>query len=221
MSRFGASYMPREVDGEMRLVAIDRAATSEKTVGPHVEFAAGGDAGGVLCTAGDYARFGQMLLNGGELDGVRILGRKTVDLMIGNHTGDMVIPMTGPGFHWGLGVAMYHGRDRFPLIRSVGTYGWGGGRRHYLLRRPQGGVARRMPHASDVARNDAEQHLSGGLPAPRLSSAGVTRRCRSAIRQFFGFGYAALQQGDSRGHQHGWIRPGKAAAASPRTSTAM
>ncbi len=126
LGRFGASYAPREVDGKMQLVAMDKAATSEKTVGPQVEFAAGGDAGGVLSTAGDYARFGQMLLNGGELDGVRVLGRKTVDLMIGNHTGDMVIPMTGPGFHWGLGVAMYHGRDRFPLIRSVGTYGWGG-----------------------------------------------------------------------------------------------
>jgi len=67
-----------------------------------------------------------MLLNGGELDGERILGRKTVDIMIGNHTGDMEIPMTGPGFHWGLGVATYHGRHRPPLIRSVGTYGWGG-----------------------------------------------------------------------------------------------
>ena len=126
LGRFGASYTPREVDGEMRLVAMDKAATSEKTVGPRTEFAAGGDMGGVLSTAGDYARFGQMLLNGGELDGVRVLGRKSVDMMIGNHTGDMVIPMTGPGFHWGLGVAMYHGRDRFPLIRSVGTYGWGG-----------------------------------------------------------------------------------------------
>ena len=126
LSRFGASYVPREVDGTMRLVAIDKAATSEKTVGPQTEFAAGGDMGGVLCTAGDYARFGQMLLNGGELDGVRILGRKSVELMIGNHTGDMVIPMTGPGFHWGLGVAMYHGRGCFPLVRSVGTYGWGG-----------------------------------------------------------------------------------------------
>ena len=124
--RFGANYAPREVDGEIRLVAVEKAATSEKTVGPKTEFGVGGDAGGVLSTAGDYARFGQMLLNGGELDGVRILGRKTVDLMIGNHTGDMVIPMTGPGFHWGLGVATYHGRDRFPLIRSVGTYGWGG-----------------------------------------------------------------------------------------------
>ena len=80
LARFGASYVPRQVDGEMRLVAVDKAATSEKTVGPQVEFAAGGDAGGVLSTAGDYARFGQMLLNGGELDGKRILGRKTVEL---------------------------------------------------------------------------------------------------------------------------------------------
>ena len=126
LPRFGASYVPREVDGKMRLVAMDKAATSEKTVGPPRLFSAGGDGGGVLTTVGDYARFGQMLLNGGVLDGTRILGRKTVDMMIGNHTGDMVIPMTGPGFHWGLGVATYHGRGRPPLIRSVGTYGWGG-----------------------------------------------------------------------------------------------
>ena len=126
LPRFGASYVPREVDGKMRLVAMDKAATSEKTVGPQRLFSAGGDGGGVLTTVGDYARFGQMLLNGGVLDGSRILGRKTVDLMIGNHTGDMVIPMTGPGFHWGLGVATYHGRGRPPLIRSAGTYGWGG-----------------------------------------------------------------------------------------------
>ena len=87
----------------------------------------GGSSGGIVTTAGDYARFGQMLLNGGELDGVRILGRKTVDAMVGNHTGDMEIPTTGPGFHWGLGVATYHGRDRLaPLMRSVGSYGWDG-----------------------------------------------------------------------------------------------
>ena len=126
LHRFGACYVPRERDGAMRLVAVDKAATSEKTVGPQTEFSAGGDGGGVLSTAGDYARFGQMLLNGGELDGARILGRKTVALMLGDHTGDLAIPMTGPGFHWGLGVAVYHGRDRFPLIRSAGAYGWGG-----------------------------------------------------------------------------------------------
>lgn len=126
IGQFGACYAPREVDGEIKLVATEKAATSEKVLGPRTEFSAGGDMGGVLSTAGDYARFGQMLLNGGELDGARIIGRKTVEMMIGNHTGSMTIPMTGRGFHWGLGVAMYHGRDIPPLIRSVGTYGWGG-----------------------------------------------------------------------------------------------
>ena len=126
LPRFTAMYTPRLVDGQMQLSLIERAEESNKHLGPRTEFGAGGDGGGVVSTAGDYARFGQMLLNGGELDGERIIGRKTVDLMVGNHTGDMVIPMTGPGFHWGLGVATYHGRDRFPLIRSVGSYGWGG-----------------------------------------------------------------------------------------------
>ena len=123
---FGDSYVPRETDGVVKLEVADHAATSEKVTGSG-EFCVGGSSGGIVTTAGDYARFGQMLLNGGELDGTRILGRKTVDMMVGNHTGDMEIPMTGPGFHWGLGVATYHGRDRLaPLIRSVGTYGWGG-----------------------------------------------------------------------------------------------
>ena len=126
LDRFGACYVPRRDGDSVRLAATETAETSEKNTGPKTEFGAGGDSGGVLSTAGDYARFGQMLLNGGELDGERILGRKTVDIMIGNHTGDMEIPMTGPGFHWGLGVATYHGRNRPPLVRSVGTYGWGG-----------------------------------------------------------------------------------------------
>jgi CubicO group peptidase (beta-lactamase class C family) len=42
-------------------------------------------AGGLYSTAGDYARFCQMLLNAGELDGARILGRKTVELLMANH----------------------------------------------------------------------------------------------------------------------------------------
>ena len=110
---------------EIRLVATEKAETSEKHLGPRIEFGVGGDSGGILSTAGDYARFGQMLLNRGELDGVRILGRKTVELMLGNHTAELRTPID-PGFHWGLGVAVYHGGDGFPLMRSVGTYGWGG-----------------------------------------------------------------------------------------------
>lgn len=123
--RFTTCYVPQEHDGKMILSVADKPETSEKSIGSG-EYCIGGSSGGILTTAEDYARFGQMLLNGGHLDGNQIISRKTVDMMIGNHTGTMVIPMTGPGFHWGLGVATYHGRDRFPLIRSVGTYGWGG-----------------------------------------------------------------------------------------------
>ena len=125
LSRFGACYVPREEAGQVRLVAAEKAETSAKHVGPRTEFGVGGDSGGILSTTGDYARFGQMLLNGGELDGVRILGRKTVEMMLGNHTIDLRTPMDR-GFHWGLGVAVYNGGDGFPLLRSVGTYGWGG-----------------------------------------------------------------------------------------------
>lgn len=126
LNRFPTCYVPRQVDGKMQLSVAEKAQTSEKHLGPRVNFGVGGDAGGLLSTITDYARFGQMLLNGGELDGKRILGRKTVELMCSNHTGDMLIPMTGRGFHFGLGVAVYHGHEARPLIRSIGTYGWGG-----------------------------------------------------------------------------------------------
>ena len=77
-------------------------------------------------TAGDYARFAQMLLNGGELEGVRILGRKTVELMTTSHTReDLYPPMTGPGFGFGIGVGVYKGGG-LPRLRSVGTFGWDG-----------------------------------------------------------------------------------------------
>ena len=119
-------------------------------------------------TAGDYARFGQMLLNGGELDGVRVLGRKTVDMMIGNHTGDMTIPMTGPGFHWGLGVATYHGRDRFPLIRVRGYIWMGRSGWYNVLCRPKGRATRGCPDASDKSRGNAQQHLPRNVSALSL-----------------------------------------------------
>ena len=53
-----------------------------------VKFEAGGQ--GLTSTVRDYARFLQMMLNGGELDGTRILGRKTVELMTMDHVGDVV-----------------------------------------------------------------------------------------------------------------------------------
>lgn len=75
--------------------------------------------GGLVSTTADYARFLQLFLNGGELDGVRLLGRKTVELMLTNQVGALN-PKHGLGF--GLETAENDGES--PL--SVGSFEWGG-----------------------------------------------------------------------------------------------
>ena len=93
--------------------------------------------GGLVSTLPDYLRFCQMLLNGGELDGVRVLGRKTVELMRLNHLpggGDLQqFAMTGgygevgfPGMGFGLTVAVSKGPAATGVIGSAGEYMWGG-----------------------------------------------------------------------------------------------
>lgn len=123
---FPACYRPESVGGEWQLTVVERPETSEKVKGPKVNFGAGGDMGGILATAADYARFAQMLLNMGELDGIRILGRKSVELMTSNHTGNIFIAMVGHGFGFGMGVGVHVGGSWRPIMRSVGSYGWGG-----------------------------------------------------------------------------------------------
>jgi len=79
-------------------------------------------------TAPDYLRFGQMLLNGGELDGTRILGTKTVDLMRQNHLPPN-IPSIAPGSTatgYGLGVSVTMNVPALGRLNSVGSYGWSG-----------------------------------------------------------------------------------------------
>jgi CubicO group peptidase (beta-lactamase class C family) len=82
--------------------------------------------GGLVSTAEDYFRFGQMLLNGGELDGVRLLGRKTVEWMLQNHLPAGVHPMGDPANGFGLGgaVLLHPGLSHRP--GSPGKFGWGG-----------------------------------------------------------------------------------------------
>jgi len=126
LNRFPVCYRPVQTGGEWKLGVAERPETSDKVIGPKDYFEAGGGAGGVLSTISDYARFAQMLLNGGELDGVRILGRKTVELMTSSHTGDNIqIEPVGPGFGFGMGVGVYKGGVP-PIMRSAGSYGWGG-----------------------------------------------------------------------------------------------
>ena len=126
LSRFPPLYQPKRESQEWKLAIVERPENSEKVKGPKIHFGAGGDMGGVLSTIADYARFAQMLLNGGELDGVRILGRKTVELMTSSHTGNIFIPMVGHGFGFGMGVGVHTGGRWSPRIRSIDAYGWGG-----------------------------------------------------------------------------------------------
>ena len=88
--------------------------------GPRRSFAGGA---GLLSTARDYARFLQMLLNGGSLDGARVVAPKTVALMTTNQTGTL-FSQTGQGFGLGFSVLGQPGADG--RIESVGTFGWGG-----------------------------------------------------------------------------------------------
>ena len=88
--------------------------------GPRRSFSAGA---GLVSTATDYARFLQMMLNGGELDGVRVLSRKTVESMTVGHTGD--IPFR-PGQSFGLGFSVVEDPAALGLPASVGEFAWGG-----------------------------------------------------------------------------------------------
>lgn len=83
---------------------------------------------GLSSTIGDYARFLQMLLAGGELDGVRLLKPETVALMTSNQIGDLKVTIgpNGDGFGYGFGIVTERPGAPAPGTPSVGSYSWGG-----------------------------------------------------------------------------------------------
>jgi CubicO group peptidase (beta-lactamase class C family) len=85
--------------------------------------------GGLVSTTMDYARFCQMLLNGGRLDGNRIIGRKTLALMASDHLAPSVKVQGGmlpPGHSFGLGFAVRTQQGMAPYAGSVGQFYWSG-----------------------------------------------------------------------------------------------
>ena len=84
--------------------------------------------GGLYSTAGDYVRFAQMLLNGGQLDGTRLLSRKTVELMRANHIAHLADPhpFARAELGFGLGVRMITDLGASPFLGSTGMFGWDG-----------------------------------------------------------------------------------------------
>ncbi|MBT4642593.1 MAG: beta-lactamase family protein [Deltaproteobacteria bacterium] len=128
-NRFAANY-ERGPDKKLRL--IDDPADGIFSKPP--SYLSGG--GGLVSTAADYFRFCQMVLNGGELDGVRIVGRKTIEFMTLNHlpnNSDMAamsvssflqVATEGNGFGLGFSVAL--GAEKTEVIGSKGEVAWGG-----------------------------------------------------------------------------------------------
>ncbi len=124
VKRFTTVYTTTETGA---LAPLDAAATSRFLHKPNV-FSGGG---GLVSTATDYMRFCQMMLNGGELDGVRLLGRKTVELMVANHLPAALLPigvgdnlLSGEGF--GLGYSILLDPAQNQILGSQGVYAWSG-----------------------------------------------------------------------------------------------
>lgn len=130
LARFGTNHTFNPQTGELEV--------SDRPEGSNFvdrrTFESGG--GGLLSTAEDYMRFSQMVLNGGELDGQRIIGNKTLEYMTRNHLpgifGDRVVhnPQELPGFArgtgFGLGFAVVDDQTAAGGVGSDGEYYWGG-----------------------------------------------------------------------------------------------
>jgi CubicO group peptidase (beta-lactamase class C family) len=119
--RFATQYAP---DDNGRIRVDDPGSEASRWIaGPKTVFRG---AGGLVSTARDYLRFQQMVLNGGELGGVRLLAPATVSLILENHTGELPLWLAGPGMGFGLGYAVVVDRGRAATPMSRGSAYWGG-----------------------------------------------------------------------------------------------
>jgi CubicO group peptidase (beta-lactamase class C family) len=128
-SRFAACYSAT-ADGRMTL-------QDDPTTSPYLKppvLVSGG--AGLVSTAADYLRFAQMLCNGGELDGARIVSPKTLQLMASNHLPDnkdlpqlsrsLFSEASYNGVGFGLGFAVTIDQPRTMILGSTGEFTWGG-----------------------------------------------------------------------------------------------
>lgn len=121
LSRLAKTY--KYLDGKMIETKIDLSYLTTQT------YFSGG--AGLVSTPSDYLRFAQMLLNKGQLDGNRILSRKTIELMTSNSIGDLYIwdrfEHNGiMGDKFGLGFGIRTERGKYDQLESLGIFGWDG-----------------------------------------------------------------------------------------------
>ena len=119
--RLAAQYTPGE---DEKIIEQDPGSEESRWItGPQTLFSG---AGGLVSTVDDYLRFQQMMLNGGTLEGTRLLAPSTVSLMIDNHTGDLPLWLPGPGMGFGLGYGVVEDRGAAATPLSEGAAYWGG-----------------------------------------------------------------------------------------------
>ena len=125
MARYTTVYVP---DGKGSLVASDKPEGSWYIRSAQIP----SGSSGISSTAYDQFRFGQMLLDGGELDGVRLLSRKTVEMMLTNQLPAEIKAMrlhpnyTFAGFGYGLGISVVTDLATSGRLTSLGAASWGG-----------------------------------------------------------------------------------------------
>ena len=124
VDRFAQLYGP----GENGAIAPIESPALGRFTHPPALFSGGG---GLVSTIDDYMRFCRMMLRRGELDGSRLLGPKTVDMMTMNHVPNSLLPlMMGsapiPGSGFGLGFSVVMDLMESGVLGSVGEYSWGG-----------------------------------------------------------------------------------------------
>jgi CubicO group peptidase (beta-lactamase class C family) len=119
LARFAATYRP----DTNKKIELEEAPGPDSAFFRERTFFAGH--GGLVSTAADYLRFQQMLLNRGELDGARILGRKSVESMSSNHIGRLYESNT-PGHGFGLAVRVMTDLGASGQLGSEGMFGWSG-----------------------------------------------------------------------------------------------
>jgi CubicO group peptidase (beta-lactamase class C family) len=117
-NRLAAVYAAK--DGKIERATEPKVGQGHYVEGPRVAFSGGA---GLLSTAHDYGRFLQMLLNGGEIDGVRLLSPKTVELMTVNHVGSLFSDGT---LGFGLGFDVIEDLGKASRYGTAGAFGWGG-----------------------------------------------------------------------------------------------
>jgi CubicO group peptidase (beta-lactamase class C family) len=155
-------FLPPEKAGRLAPVygfkdrQLSRSDQGHYVTGPRKCFSGGA---GLLSTASDYARLLQMLLNGGELDGVRLLSPKTVELMRSNHTGTKYSQDTGA---FGLGFWVMQDVGYYGELGTPGAFGWGSAYfPQYLVDPKERIVAFLMTQLNPTGGNNLNQRFKG------------------------------------------------------------